>query len=127
VSERLRPLHEGISAQARPRSALTWLRNPDVRDLLSSIATGARPLAHTTFDDHASPRTAMHLRELFIEHGLLEPVDRNLLYFETWLARILAELTNPDQHVFIKQFATWHHLRRMRQLSAAGELNRTSE
>ncbi|MFJ5692797.1 hypothetical protein ACIP9X_02950 [Arthrobacter sp. NPDC093125] len=96
---------------------------PGRRDLLSAIATGARPLAHATFDDHASPRTAMHLRELFIEHGLLEPKDRNLLHFETWLVRILAELTNPDHRHLIKQFATWHHLRRMRQLSAAGELN----
>ncbi|MDQ0819186.1 hypothetical protein QFZ79_001480 [Arthrobacter sp. V4I6] len=104
-------------------AALTWLRNPDVRDLLSSIATGARPLAHATFDDHRSPRTAMHLRELFIEHGLLEPIDRNLLHFETWLDRFLAELTDPDHHALIKQFATWHHLRRMRRLSAAGELH----
>lgn len=120
VSEPLKPLHGGISAQPNPRSALTWLRNPDVRDLLSSIATGARPLAHTTFDDHASPRTAMHLRELFVGHGLLEPVDRNLLNFEASLDGILAELTDPDQHALIKQFATWHHLRR---LSAAGELN----
>jgi hypothetical protein len=123
VSETLRPLHEGISAQPHPRSALTWLRNPDVRDLLATIATGVRPLAHATIDAHRSPRTAMHLRELFIEHGILEPIDRNLLHFETWLDRILAELTNPDHHALIKQFATWHHLRRMRQLSAAGELN----
>jgi hypothetical protein len=91
--------------------------------LLATIATGVRPLAHATFDAHRSPRTAMHLRELFIEHGILEPIDRNLLHFETWLDRILAELTNPDHHALIKQFATWHHLRRMRQLSAAGELN----
>lgn len=64
----------------------------------------------------------MHLRELFIEHGLLEPIDRNLLHFETWLDRILAELTDPDHHALIKQFVTWHHLRRMRQLSAVGQL-----
>lgn len=122
VPESLRPLQEGICAQLHPRSDLTWLRNPDVRDLLASIATGARPLAHTTFDAHPSPRTAMHLRELFIEHGLLEPMDRNLLHFETWLDRILAEITDPDHHALIKQFATWHHLHRMRQLSVAGQL-----
>ncbi|WP_411374979.1 hypothetical protein ACLH0K_00770 [Arthrobacter sp. MPF02] len=110
MSEPLKPLHEGISGQPHPRSALTGLRNPDVRDLLSSIATGARPLAHTTFDGHESPRTAMHLRELFIEHGLLEPIDRNLLNFEAWLDRVLAELMDPDHHALIKQFATWHHL-----------------
>ena len=45
-------------------------------------------------------------------------MDRNLLHFRTWLNRILSELTNPDHHALIKQFATWHHLRRMRQLSA---------
>jgi hypothetical protein len=78
VAEPLRPLRGGLIAQPHPRSALTWLRNRDVRDLLSSIATGARPLAHTTFDDHASPGDAMHLRELFIQHGLLAPMDRNL-------------------------------------------------
>jgi hypothetical protein len=36
---------------------------------------------------------------------------------------MLAELTNPPPTPSSKQFATWHHLRRMRQLSAAGELS----
>lgn len=122
MPETLRPLHEGICAQARPRSALTWLRNPEIRELLAAIATGARPLAHATFDDHPSPRTAMHLRELFIEHGLLEPIDRNLLLFETWLGRTLAKVADGDHHGLLNQFATWHHLRRMRRLSADGQL-----
>lgn len=122
IAASLKPLHEGITAQPHPRSALTWLRNPDVRNLLAAIATGTRPMSHAAFEDHPSPRTAMHLRELFITHGLLEPVDRNLLHFETWLDQILTELTDPDHHTLIKQFATWHHLRRMRQLSAAGQL-----
>lgn len=118
----LKILHEGICAQPNPRSALTWLRNPEVRALLTAIATGAKPLAHTTFEDHPSPRTAMHLRELFIEHGQLTPIDRNLVLFETWLDRVLAEITDPDHRALIQQFATWHHLHRMRRLSAADQL-----
>jgi hypothetical protein len=50
-------------------------------------------------------------------------MDRNLLHCGTWLDRTLAELANRTTTPSSKQFATWHHLRRLRQRSAAGELS----
>jgi hypothetical protein len=89
VNDRLVPLHEAICAQARPRSAIIWLRNPDVRRLLSDLATGRLPIEYASFEAHPSPKTATHLRDLFVEHGVLDPVNRDLALFEGWLARTL--------------------------------------
>jgi hypothetical protein len=68
----------GIRAQPHPRSALTWLRNPTSARYFSPSPTGPRPPAHGAFDDHRSPRSGMHLRELFLEHRLLPPIGRTL-------------------------------------------------
>jgi hypothetical protein len=69
VRPELLPLYEAICAQPRPRSAMIWLRNPHVHEPLRGMARGELAIDHATFDRHPSPRTAMHLRELFIRHG----------------------------------------------------------
>lgn len=122
IPEALRPLHQGLCNQPRPRSALTWLRNPDVRELLTTIATSTIPPTHAAFDNHHSPHTAMHLRGLFIRYGLLEPADTNLILFQAWLEQALETIENPRHRSLIRRFAIWHHLRRLRNLSAGGKL-----
>lgn len=122
VNEQLLALREAISAQARPRSAIIWLRNPDVRQLLTDLASGRLPLVHDSFTGHRSPKTAMHLRDLFVEHGILDPIDRDIVLFEQWLEPVLAAVEDADHRALMLRFATWHHLRRMRTLSAAGRL-----
>jgi hypothetical protein len=122
VNDRLLPLHEAICAQARPRSAIIWLRNPGVRRLLSDLATGRLPIEYASFEAHSSPKTATHLRDLLVEHGVLDPVNRDLALFEGWLARTLPTIDDPDHQALLRRYATWHHLRRTRTLAAAGRL-----
>ncbi len=114
-------LLEAIVGQRRPRSALIWLRNPDVKRLLTGLARRQLELTHATFDADPAPRTAMHLRELLVQHGSLPQIDRTIVLFQNWLATTLAGYS-PTTARLLGSFARWHHLRRMRDLSDHGRL-----
>jgi hypothetical protein len=122
VRPELRALYEAICGQPRPRSAMIWLRNPQVHEPLRAMARGELAIGHTSFDQHPSPKTAMHLRELFMRHGLLEPRDRFLLLFQQWLDRKLETIADPEHRRLLQLFATWHHLRRLREQATDGTL-----
>ncbi|MBB1020817.1 hypothetical protein G6030_05890 [Dietzia sp. E1] len=64
VSTELRPLLDALTSQDHPRSALIWLRNPDVRQLLDGFAQHLVPISHDTFAHYPAERTARHLRDL---------------------------------------------------------------
>jgi uncharacterized protein Usg len=91
------------------------------------MARGELAINHATFDRHPSPRTAMHLRELFIRHGLLEPrdrfLDRFLVLFQHWLDRKLAAVSDLEHRRLLQLFATWHHLRQLRAQATNGTLH----
>ena len=99
----------------RPESIITWMRSPKVQVLLSSLSSGETPLTHEglNFAAQSANREANHLRALFIHHGLLPYQDPYLARFETWiddkLRHLPEEIAKP-----VAQFATWHHLRRIR-------------
>lgn len=114
-------LLEAIVGQRRPRSALIWLRNPDVKRLLTGLARRQLELTHATFDADPAPRTAMHLRELLVQHGSLPQIDRTIVVFQNWLATTLPG-HSPEAARLLGSFARWHHLRRMRELSERGRL-----
>jgi hypothetical protein len=97
-----------------------------VQQLLRGLAGGELPIAHGTFDRHPSPKTAMHLRELLVRHGVLQDKNRHLILFEQWLDQHLAGIQDPEQARLLRAFATWHHLRRMRKLAGDGHLHNTS-
>ena len=102
----------------RPESIITWKRSPKVQTLLASLSCGETPLTHEGFDDLAesAERPANHLRALFIHHGLLPYQDPHLARFETWIKNKLRDL--PEEVAKpVSQFATWHHLRRIRSMT----------
>lgn len=121
VRPELVELLEAVCGQQHPRSALIWLRSPDVRHLLTGFATGTLPLTHAILDAHPAPRTATHLRDLLMRYGGLEPRDRVIASFQAWLAEALRQYS-PATAGSLRTFATWHHLRRMRHLAAKGQL-----
>lgn len=116
IAPALLPLHEAVCAQPNPDAGLVWLIcNRHVTPLLAGLATGRLPLNHDTLDQHPSPLTAMHLRDLLVQHKILEYRDRHLVLFENWLRRTLEAITPADDQHLVRRFATWYSLRKLRQ------------
>jgi hypothetical protein len=108
----------------RPESILTWLRNTDVRELLERIATGDVPLSHEALDKEANSLRVEHMRSLFTHHKLLPVRDHYLALFDRWLSSKLDDIDDPEVRRPVESFSRWHHLRRIRSLSADGKHSR---
>lgn len=105
----------------RPESILTWKRNIQVLQLLGGITSGAIPLTHDGLTAAGPGRHVEHLRSLLQHHGMLPPRDEHLARFEAWLAAKLDAVASPTVRGPVEQFATWHHLRRLRGESKPGQ------
>ena len=111
-------LVDALCAAYRPESIITWKRSPKVQTLLAGLGDGSIPCTHDGLDT-VGGRPAEHLRALLQHHDLLPPRDPYLPRFELWIAAKLDDL--PDEvRQPVHHFATWHHLRRIRDKSAAG-------
>ena len=111
-------LIDALCQSQRPESILIWKRSPKVQELLRRLGTGAVPTTHEGLDTVPGKPTE-HLRALLQHHQLLPYRDPHLATFEGWINKKLEglpeEVRQPVQH-----FATWHHLRRIREKSAGG-------
>ncbi|GAB4596036.1 hypothetical protein [Mycobacterium avium] len=117
----MQTLIEVLCSVDRPESILTWKRNIQVLELLGGITSGAIPLTHEGFTAAGSGRHVDHLRSLLQHHGLLPERDEHLARFEVWLAAKLDAVASPAVRAPVEQFATWHHLRRLRSESKPGQ------
>lgn len=105
----------------RPESILTWKRSHRVVETLASLASGTVPLTHDGLTAAGTGRHIDHLRSLLQHHGLLPARDEHLARFEAWLAVKLDAIDSPSVRTPVEQFATWHHLRRLRSESRPGQ------
>jgi hypothetical protein len=123
VSPALTPLFDAVRAMERPKTGLHWLRNPQVRELLADLANGRVPLTHEALHGLPHWRTVAYLRDLLMACGVLPTVDKQLLHFETWLHRQLADLDGHPHIRLLRQFGTWEQLPRLRARAAARALS----
>lgn len=114
------PIVEALCRVDRPESILSWKRSPRVQELLSGLANGEIPLTHVGLDRAGSDKAVDHLRSMLEHAGVLAARDEPLARFERWLSVKLEVLTEPAVRGPVEQFATWHHLRRLRQTSVPG-------
>lgn len=114
-------LLEALCGVDRPESILTWKRNIQVLELLGGITSGTTPLTHDGLDAAGPGRHISHLRSILEHHGLLPPRDEHLARFELWLTAKLDAIDSPAVRGPVEQFATWHHLRRLRSESKPGQ------
>ncbi len=105
----------------RPESIYTWKRSPKVQDLLTGLASGRIPLTHEGLDELGGGRLVGHLRSVLEHHGLLPIRDEHLARFESWLATKLDAIPQRSVRGPVEQFATWHHLNRLRRNSSPGQ------
>ena len=105
----------------RPESILSWQRSPIVRALLTGLAGGDIPLSHDGLDAAGQGRQVSHLRSLLEHNGLLPHRDERLARFQCWLDSKLDAICEPAVRAPVEQFATWHHLHRLRRNSTPGQ------
>ncbi|MBT2478114.1 site-specific integrase [Streptomyces sp. ISL-94] len=122
IHSQLIPLHQFLVRLDRPKSRLTWLRNPQVPALLRDLATGTVPLTHDAIQALPNWRTAAYLRDLLMDSGVLPSLDRRLLLFERWLAQRIATTEDAEHARLLQHFATWHQLRKLRAKAAKSPL-----
>lgn len=109
-----------LCAAERPESIHTWKRRARVQQLLTGIGDGSLPATHEAFDRAGSGKDIEHLRDLLVHHGLLEPRDRDLALFERWLRARLDDAEPDWARRLLEQYATWHHLRAIRNRLSRG-------
>lgn len=126
IAPPLRPLVDALVTQDRPVSARLWARFPHVKTLLRGLADGSLPLDHETFDNFTPRHAAEHTRELLVTIGVLAERNRAEAEFLRWLEWKTPQIANPEDQQLVRRFATWHHLRRLRELDARGAVAPTT-
>ena len=110
----MRALADTVLSTVRHKSALQWLRDPRVSELLSGLATGTIPLTDEALHGLPDWRMVNHLRSLLMACGALPDRDTHLLYAEAWLHRELAALAGDPHERVLRQYGTWRQLPRLR-------------
>lgn len=118
-------LIDALCAADRAESIVTWKRSDKVQELLRSLGDGATPLTHDGLDQYEpAGRHVDHLRAILQHHEVLSTRDKYLAYFERWIEDRLRPISDPQISTPIRQFATWHHLKRINELALAGRPTR---
>jgi hypothetical protein len=120
IRPELEPLASALSQMKRPRGGMTWTGSPYVQEMLRTLADPGTPLTHETINGMTPWRSAAHLRDLLMLHGVLPAADRSLLLFDRWLAESLARVGMPEHRRAVERFATWHVRRRLHGFADPG-------
>lgn len=118
-AKKVATLIDAIAGMKRPNSGLTWIRQPHVRELLTTLGANDAPITHEVLDTADSPRTAVeYLRSLLTEYGVLPFRDRLQADFDQWVSPRQEEIRDPSSRAILTQFIRWHQKRRMTQAAA---------
>jgi hypothetical protein len=115
------PIVDALCRADRPASILSWKRSPRVQALLMGLASGEIELTHQGLDKVGTDIATNHVRSLLEHAGILSARDEPLARFERWLSEKIEAVIEPAVHGAVEQFATWHHLRRLRKASIPGQ------
>jgi len=122
VAEPLAPFVDAVIAMRRPQSAMIWLRNPSVREILTGLGNGGIELTHADLDERPEHiKTVSRIRELLVASGALGPLDTRLHRFEQDLAGRLQRIDDTAERAVVKSYVTWKRLRHLRTLAANGQ------
>lgn len=118
-------LIDALCVADRAESIITWKRSEKVQELLRSLGNGGTPLTHGGLDQYTpAGKHVDHLRAILQHHDVLPARDKYIAYFEKWIDDKLAAVSEPEISRPIRQFATWHHLRRVNELALVGKPTR---
>jgi hypothetical protein len=120
IRPELIPFYDTIRTMSRPRAGILWLSKPHVPPILTALARSQVPLTHDGLSTLTPWRCIIHIRDLLITSGVLPPADRFLLLFEQWLTTWLAGIDDEESRQLLRQYATWHTLRHLRDAADDG-------
>lgn len=110
----LEPLLRAITEAERPDTAITWLRQAGVREILSAIGRHDKPVTHEALDKMPPGKTLAHLRSILVATGILPGRDERVLRLERWISDTAGRRDDPAERRVLHSYATWHHLRKLR-------------
>lgn len=116
---------EALATMPEPRRAMKWLNSTAVRGRLSDLATGIVPLTHAGIDTFDPGFGREYLRDLLMLHGALPAVDKCLMAFERFEARLLRSIEEPADRQTIRVYLRWRHHRELEARAVAGSLTPT--
>ena len=118
IPAQLQPVQAHFYEASSPRSVTGWLAGQAGGRLLAALAETAhhRQLTHSLLDEQTQTSAVHHVRDMFVQAGVLPARDEYLERIEPWLGEILAG--RPAQHAaLVRPYVTWHVLRRARRRS----------
>jgi len=121
IRAELQALHDTLATADRPDTALNWLKRPTVKSVLADLATGQRPLTHTTLDDLPPSKQIEHLRSVLVATAVLPARDEQLARIERWVTQTVNEHSDPQDTELLHRYAVWHVLRRIRQRNRSAD------
>ncbi|MFF7415410.1 hypothetical protein [Streptomyces lydicus] len=105
-----------------PLTTLQWIALPSSRSMLAELAGGTGQVSHQVLDSLQPERAVRHLRAILVAHGVLPARDEQLATLERWLTSTFSGITAIEDRRLVQSFATWHHLRRLRQASKTRQI-----
>ncbi len=103
-------------------TGLNWVARTRTRRMLSALAAASGPVTHAQLDE-LTPATAMtRLRTILVDAGVLSARDERLASLERSTARRIGRVKDPTSRKILRNFATWHHLRRLRAIASRQRL-----
>jgi len=108
------PLQHALGAAGRPGAAMAWLASAKVTAILTRLAGDDRVLTHEILDELPPGKTLAHLRSILVATGVVPPRDERLTGLQQWISDVIAARTDPAERQVLRQYAVWHHLRRLR-------------
>lgn len=99
------------------RTGLNWVARSPTQKVLSRLADATGPVSHELLDQLVPAGTAEHLRTILVDRAVLPARDELLIGLEQAVNERVARVENPAERKVLRNFATWHHLRRLRAIA----------
>ena len=114
IRPELHALHEALTTVKRPATVAAWLDKSAAPAILRDLQAGTRPLSHETLDELPAGKPVEHLRSVLVAIGTLPRRDEHMVRLQRWIARVVAQRTDPNERQMLYRYAVWHVVRRLR-------------
>ncbi len=112
ASEALAPVREHLTARNDPNNVLKWITNPEIRQILSQMASGEIPTAHSALNALPQSRRLQNLRRMLVQLSVLPATDVRRKTLEAWAALPVKNMS-PHSNRLLTAYFRWSVMRRL--------------